>query len=178
MTPDQSRKVGTGVAPASPAPFLTPKPERRRPDSRGSEWNSYRQDRDKEVNVQVLLRCRLVYFYSSFPTSMLLKVQELCEVQEFIFLSKIKLQSNSSIPFKNFRPLSDDEQRLNVPRAVTCNDSKREVTVLQNVANKQVDRVFTFDKVLFLPSTFSSFYFSRNTMLLYIYIYVIISFIL
>lgn len=103
MTPDQSRKVGTGVAPASPAPFLTPKPERRRPDSRGSEWNSYRQDRDKEVNVQVLLRCRLVYFYSSFPTSMLLKVQELCEVQEFIFLSKIKLQSNSSFPFLKFQ---------------------------------------------------------------------------
>lgn len=36
-----------------------------------------------------------------------------------------------------------------MPRAVTCNDSKREVTVLQNVANKQVDRVFTFDKVIF-----------------------------
>lgn len=53
-------------------------------------------------------------------------------------------------------------------RAVTCNDSRREVTVLQNVANKQVDRVFTFDKVLFFLSTFSSSYFSRNTMLLYV----------
>nr|XP_009782178.1 PREDICTED: probable 125 kDa kinesin-related protein [Nicotiana sylvestris] len=46
-----------------------------------------------------------------------------------------------------FRPLNDDEQRINVPKAITCNESKREVSVLQNVANKQVDKVFTFDKV-------------------------------
>ncbi|KAK2657957.1 hypothetical protein Ddye_011009 [Dipteronia dyeriana] len=101
LTPDQPRKVGLGMA-SSPSPFLTPRPERRRQDSRVSEWNSNRQDKDKEVNVQVLLRCR---------------------------------------------PLSEDEQRLNVPRVVSCNEHKREVTVLQNVANKQVDRVFTFDKV-------------------------------
>lgn len=101
LTPDHFRKVGTGVSP-SPAPFFTPRPERRRPDSRGSEWNSNRQDKDKEVNVQVLLRCR---------------------------------------------PLSDDEQRANVPKIITCNENKREVTVLQGLANKQVDRVFTFDKV-------------------------------
>ncbi|KAL6574761.1 hypothetical protein OROMI_012046 [Orobanche minor] len=100
LTPD-SRKVGTGIAP-SPSPFYTPRPERRRPDSRGSDRNSNRQDKDKEVNVQVLLRCR---------------------------------------------PFTDDEQRLNVPKVITCNDSKREVTVSQNVASKQVDRVFTFDKV-------------------------------
>ncbi|XVE96823.1 hypothetical protein REPUB_Repub02eG0256200 [Reevesia pubescens] len=103
LTPDQFRKVGMGggVIP-SPSPFLTPRPERRRADSRGSDWSSNRQDRDKEVNVQVLLRCR---------------------------------------------PLSEDEQRINVPRAISCNENRREVTVLQNVANKQVDRVFTFDKV-------------------------------
>ncbi|CAK9155209.1 unnamed protein product [Ilex paraguariensis] len=101
LTPDQFRKVGMGLAP-SPSPFLTPRPERRRPSSRGIEWNSSRQDKDQEVNVQVLLRCR---------------------------------------------PLNEDEQRLNVPRVITCNEHKREVTVLQSVANKQVDRVFTFDKV-------------------------------
>lgn len=56
LTPD-FRKSGTWMTP-SPAPFLTPRPERRRPDSRGSEWNHNRQDKDKEVNVQVLLRCR------------------------------------------------------------------------------------------------------------------------
>ncbi|XP_027366891.1 kinesin-like protein KIN-5B [Abrus precatorius] len=101
MTPDQSKKVGSGMA-ASPSPFLTPRPERRRPDSRGSDWNSNRHDKDKETNVQVLLRCR---------------------------------------------PLSDDEQRSNVPKVVSCNENKREVTVMQTLANKQVDRVFTFDKV-------------------------------
>ncbi|XP_061351325.1 kinesin-like protein KIN-5B [Gastrolobium bilobum] len=100
-TPDQTKKVGLGMT-ASPSPFLTPRPERRRPDSRGSDWNSNRQDKDKETNVQVLLRCR---------------------------------------------PLSDDEQRSNVPKVVSCNENKREVTVMQTVANKQVDRVFTFDKV-------------------------------
>ncbi|KAK2976567.1 hypothetical protein RJ640_024188, partial [Escallonia rubra] len=101
LTPDQFRKVGMGVAP-SPTPFLTPRPERRRADPRGIDWNSGRLDRDREVNVQVLLRCR---------------------------------------------PSSDDEQRLNVPKVITCNEQKREVTVSQNLANKQVDKVFTFDKV-------------------------------
>ncbi|OIW20314.1 hypothetical protein TanjilG_08288 [Lupinus angustifolius] len=103
VTPDQTKKVGMGITP-SPSPFLTPRPERRRPDSRGSDWNYNRttHDKDKETNVQVLLRCR---------------------------------------------PLSDDEQRLNVPKVVSCNENKREVTVVQTVANKQVDRVFTFDKV-------------------------------
>lgn len=64
LTPD-FRKVGTGMAP-SPSPFLTPRPERRRPDSRGSDWNSNRQDKDKEVNVQVLLRCRWIIGTFSF----------------------------------------------------------------------------------------------------------------
>ncbi|KAL7248280.1 hypothetical protein ACSBR2_003069 [Camellia fascicularis] len=101
LTPDQFRKVGLGVSP-SPSPFYTPRPERRRADSRVFELNSNRQDKEREVNVQVLLRCR---------------------------------------------PLSDDEQRLNVPKVITCNEHKREVNVLQSLANKQVDRVFTFDKV-------------------------------
>ncbi|CAL1399159.1 unnamed protein product [Linum trigynum] len=101
LTPDHFRKSGFGLVP-SPAPFLTPRPERRRPESRSSDLSSNRQDRDKEVNVQVLLRCR---------------------------------------------PLSDEEQRANVPRVISCNENRREVTVLQSVANKQVDRVFSFDKV-------------------------------
>ncbi|KAF7818539.1 kinesin-like protein KIN-5B [Senna tora] len=97
VTPDQSKKVGLGMT-ASPSPFLTPRPERRRTDSRGPDFNSNRLDKDKETNVQVLLRCR---------------------------------------------PLSEDEQKLNVPNVVSCNEHKREVTV----ASKQVDRIFAFDKV-------------------------------
>ncbi|KAL6640614.1 hypothetical protein ACP70R_021737 [Stipagrostis hirtigluma subsp. patula] len=45
------------------------------------------------------------------------------------------------------RPLSDDERRLNTPVVITCNDHKREVSVAQNIANKQIDRTFVFDKV-------------------------------
>ena len=57
LTPDHFRKSGLGVM-ASPTPFLTPRPERRRMDPRAIEWSSNRQDRDREVNVQVVLRCR------------------------------------------------------------------------------------------------------------------------
>ncbi|GAB4833750.1 hypothetical protein Ancab_031999 [Ancistrocladus abbreviatus] len=101
VTPNQFKKVGMGLAP-SPSPFLTPRPERRRLDSRGTELKSSRQDRDGEVNVQVILRCR---------------------------------------------PLGDDEQKISIPKVITCNEPKREVNVSQSIANKQVDRVFTFDKV-------------------------------
>uniref|UniRef100_A0A0D9XAV0 Kinesin-like protein n=1 Tax=Leersia perrieri TaxID=77586 RepID=A0A0D9XAV0_9ORYZ len=68
---------------------------------------SSRQDKEKAVNVQVLLRCR---------------------------------------------PFSDDELRSNAPQVVTCNDFQREVAVTQTIAGKQIDRVFTFDKV-FGPSS-------------------------
>ncbi|XP_071719982.1 kinesin-like protein KIN-5B [Rutidosis leptorrhynchoides] len=102
MTPDHNAKVGVGMT-ANPLPFFTPRPERRRPDSRSIDWGSTRNDKDRgEVNIQVLLRCR---------------------------------------------PLSEDEQKCNVPKVITCNEHKREVSILQNVANKQVDKIFTFDKV-------------------------------
>ncbi|XP_010943824.1 kinesin-like protein KIN-5C isoform X2 [Elaeis guineensis] len=65
-----------------------------------------RHEKDKAVNVQVLLRCR---------------------------------------------PFNDDELRNNAPQVVTCNDYQREVAVTQTIAGKQIDRVFTFDKV-FGPS--------------------------
>lgn len=61
LTPDLSRKVGVGMAP-SPSPFFTPRPERRRAtEPRGIDYNSNRLDKDKEVNVQVLVRCRLAF---------------------------------------------------------------------------------------------------------------------
>ncbi|XP_077241300.1 P-loop containing nucleoside triphosphate hydrolases superfamily protein [Tasmannia lanceolata] len=67
---------------------------------------SGRHEKEKGVNVQVLLRCR---------------------------------------------PFSEDELRNNAPQVVTCNDYQREVSVSQSIAGKQIDRVFTFDKV-FGPS--------------------------
>ncbi|KAL6145941.1 hypothetical protein ACLB2K_056624 [Fragaria x ananassa] len=84
---------------ASPSPFLTPRPEKRRGTL---DLNSNHKDKDKEVNVQVVLRCR---------------------------------------------PLSDDEQKSNVQTVVSCNEQKREVTVVHSLNNKPVDKVFTFDKV-------------------------------
>lgn len=61
-----------------------------------------RQDKEKGVNVQVLLRCR---------------------------------------------PFNDEERKANAPQVISCYDQRREVTVIQNIASKQIDRLFTFDKV-------------------------------
>ncbi|KAK1288108.1 hypothetical protein QJS10_CPB19g00413 [Acorus calamus] len=49
------------------------------------------------------------------------------------------------------RPFNEDELRNNAPQVVTCNEYQREVAVSQHIAGKQIDRVFTFDKV-FGPS--------------------------
>ncbi|KAK2984015.1 hypothetical protein RJ640_024229, partial [Escallonia rubra] len=66
----------------------------------GSSNNKY--DKDKGVNVQVLLRCR---------------------------------------------PMNEDEVRAKTPAAISCNELRREVTVIQNMGSKQIDRTFVFDKV-------------------------------
>ncbi|XP_062210790.1 kinesin-like protein KIN-5B isoform X2 [Phragmites australis] len=44
------------------------------------------------------------------------------------------------------RPLSEEEQRSNVQSAISCNDPKKEVTVLHSLF-KQADKTFAFDKV-------------------------------
>ncbi|PKI49350.1 hypothetical protein CRG98_030278 [Punica granatum] len=63
---------------------------------------SGRHEKEKGVNVQVLLRCR---------------------------------------------PFSEDEKRNCAPEVVRCREYQREVSVSQNIAGKQIDRIFTFDKV-------------------------------
>ncbi|KAK4749918.1 hypothetical protein SAY87_027367 [Trapa incisa] len=63
---------------------------------------SGRHEKEKGVNVQVLLRCR---------------------------------------------PFSEDEKRNGAPEVIKCREYQREVSVSQNIAGKQLDRVFTFDKV-------------------------------
>ncbi|XP_010259969.1 PREDICTED: kinesin-like protein KIN-5D [Nelumbo nucifera] len=45
------------------------------------------------------------------------------------------------------RPLSEDEMRVNTPVVISCNEHRREVSAIQNIANKQIDRTFAFDKV-------------------------------
>lgn len=46
-----------------------------------------------------------------------------------------------------YRPLNEDELRLHTPVVITCNENRREVSAVQNIANKQIDRTFLFDKV-------------------------------
>uniref|UniRef100_A0A0D9VSL0 Kinesin motor domain-containing protein n=1 Tax=Leersia perrieri TaxID=77586 RepID=A0A0D9VSL0_9ORYZ len=114
QTPNPSRRSWVGPA---PLPFLTPRPERRPLELRwadGGSQSSVRRsgvgltggggggsEKDSEVNVQVVLRCR---------------------------------------------PLSEEEQKGNVQSAISCNDLKREVTVLHSIF-KQADKTFIFDKV-------------------------------
>lgn len=49
--------------------------------------------------------------------------------------------------WKFCRPLSDDETRLHTPVVISCNENRREISAVQNIANKQIDRTFAFDKV-------------------------------
>ncbi|CAI9759181.1 unnamed protein product [Fraxinus pennsylvanica] len=71
-------------------------------DLRSEGSMSGKHDKDKGVNVQVIVRCR---------------------------------------------PLSEDEMRMHTPVVISCNDNRREVCAVQNIANKQIDRTFLFDKV-------------------------------
>ncbi|KAG2673632.1 hypothetical protein I3760_13G101000 [Carya illinoinensis] len=68
----------------------------------GDSNSSTKNDRDKGVNVQVLVRCR---------------------------------------------PLSEEELKIHTPVVISCNESRREVSAVQSIANKQIDRTFAFDKV-------------------------------
>ncbi|XP_024968259.1 kinesin-like protein KIN-5D [Cynara cardunculus var. scolymus] len=72
-------------------------------DVRPGEGNiSGKHDREKGVNVQVIVRCR---------------------------------------------PLNDDETKSHTPVVITCTENRKEVCAIQNIANKQIDRSFVFDKV-------------------------------
>lgn len=98
---DSAQRRG-GLVSLSPAqtPRSTDKSSR---DLRSADSNSSsKNDREKGVNVQVIVRCR---------------------------------------------PMNDDELRLHTPVVVSCNEGRREVSAVQNIANKQIDRAFMFDKV-------------------------------
>ncbi|TYG67817.1 hypothetical protein ES288_D05G105900v1 [Gossypium darwinii] len=107
MESSQHQRRGGGFVSLSPSqtPRSNDKPVR---DLRSSDSNSSsKHDKDKGVNVQVILRCR---------------------------------------------PLSAEEMRIHTPVVISCNESRREVCAVQNIANKQIDRTFLFDKV-FGPSS-------------------------
>ncbi|CDP08968.1 unnamed protein product [Coffea canephora] len=106
MESQQHRRGGAGGGNgfASVSPSQTPKSsDKAARDLRSAEGSmSGKHDKDKGVNVQVIVRCR---------------------------------------------PLSDEETRLHTPVVISCNENRREVCAVQNIANKQIDRTFAFDKV-------------------------------
>ncbi|CAL5334847.1 unnamed protein product [Camellia sinensis] len=64
--------------------------------------------------------------------------------------SSIKIDKDDGINVQvvlRCRPLSEDEKRAKMPVAISCNEHKREVSVIQNAANKHLDKSFVFDKV-------------------------------
>ncbi|KVH88474.1 hypothetical protein Ccrd_026745 [Cynara cardunculus var. scolymus] len=95
------RKGGNAI-PSSPS--HTPRSiDKAARDLRLGEGNmSGKNDKEKCVNVQVVVRCR---------------------------------------------PMNADEEKLHTPMVITCSENKREVCAIQNIANKQIDRSFVFDKV-------------------------------
>ncbi|KAK8939766.1 125 kDa kinesin-related protein [Platanthera guangdongensis] len=103
---DSSQKKGSQI-PISPS--QTPRSgDRLSKGSNDSSNNSNsKQDKEKGVNVQVIVRCR---------------------------------------------PLNDGEMRVNTPTVISCNEQHREISAVQSIANKQIDKTFTFDKV-FGPSS-------------------------
>ncbi|KAK6142214.1 hypothetical protein DH2020_000011 [Rehmannia glutinosa] len=64
----------------------------------------------------------------------------------------VSAESTIRIQVLMCRPLSEEEMRLRTPVVISCNDNRREVCAVQNIANKQIDRTFLFDKV-FGPSS-------------------------
>ncbi|PKA46272.1 125 kDa kinesin-related protein [Apostasia shenzhenica] len=97
-----SQRRGSGL-PSSPS--HTRSSEKYGRDLRSGDGNGFlniKQDKEKGVNVQVILRCR---------------------------------------------PLSEEDARLRTPAVISCNEQRREVLASHNVANKQIDKAFVFDKV-------------------------------
>jgi kinesin family protein 11 len=101
---------------------------------------SSRADKEKAVNVQVLLRCRYgLRLRRRWPPPSRGSLPP-------------QIRGPNRLPSR--RPFSDEELRSNAPQVVTCNDYQREVAVTQTIAAKQIDRVFTFDKVRMVAFAF------------------------
>ncbi|KAG0496662.1 hypothetical protein HPP92_001353 [Vanilla planifolia] len=95
------RRGGVLISP-SQAPRISEKFGRENRFADGNVHFGSKLDKEKGVNIQVVLRCR---------------------------------------------PLNDEEVNLRMPAVVTCNELRREVLAIQNIANKQIDKTFVFDKV-------------------------------
>ncbi|GLT33853.1 hypothetical protein SLA2020_084100 [Shorea laevis] len=99
---DSSQQRRGGLVSLSPSQTPRSSDKSARDLRPGDSNSSSKNDKDKGVNVQVIVRCR---------------------------------------------PLSEDEARIRTPVVISCNENRREVCAVQNIANKQIDRTFLFDKV-------------------------------
>ncbi|PAN50296.1 hypothetical protein PAHAL_9G510800 [Panicum hallii] len=117
QTPNPSRRSLVGPA---PMPFLTPRPERRHLEMRWADGGS--QSAVRRSGVGAVAGNGGGWGGGDRDREVNVQVVLRC------------------------RPLSEDEQRANVQSAISCNDPKREVTVLHSLF-KQADKTFTFDKV-------------------------------
>ncbi|KAB5520273.1 hypothetical protein DKX38_024592 [Salix brachista] len=108
MDASSQQRRGGGMVSLSPSPSPSQTPrstDKAARDLRSGDSHSNsstKNDKEKGVNVQVIVRCR---------------------------------------------PLSEDELRIHTPVVISCNEGRREVSAVQNIANKQIDRNFLFDKV-------------------------------
>ncbi|KAF2938627.1 kinesin-like protein KIN-5B [Oryza sativa Japonica Group] len=118
QTPNPSRRSLVGPP---PHPFLTPRPERRQLELRWADGGSQSSARRSGVG--------LTGGGGGGGGGSEMKD---CEANVQVVL--------------RCRPLSEEEQRANVQSAISCDDLKREVTVLHSLF-KQADKTFTFDKV-------------------------------
>ncbi|RLN42152.1 hypothetical protein C2845_PM01G11020 [Panicum miliaceum] len=117
QTPNPIRRSLVGRA---PTPFLTPRPERRHLEMRWADGGS--QSAVRRSGVGAVAGNGGGWGGGDRDREVNVQVVLRC------------------------RPLSEDEQRANVQSAISCNDPKREVTVLHSLF-KQADKTFTFDKV-------------------------------
>ncbi|OEL12845.1 Kinesin-like protein KIN-5B [Dichanthelium oligosanthes] len=117
QTPNPSRRSWVGPA---PMPFLTPRPERRHLEMRWADGGSQSSVRRSGVGA--------VAGNGGGGGG-----------------GERDREVNVQVVLR-CRPLNEDEKRANVKSAISCNDPKREVTVLHSLF-KQADKTFSFDKV-------------------------------
>ncbi|KAL6907643.1 hypothetical protein ACP4OV_002682 [Aristida adscensionis] len=120
QTPNPSRRSLVGPA---PLPFLTPRPERRKLELRWADGGSRSSVRRSGVGSGAA---------AAAGSGGRGGGERDREVNVQVVL--------------RCRPLSEEEQRSSVQNAISCNDPKREVTVLNSLF-KEADKTFTFDKV-------------------------------
>ncbi|KAL9360634.1 hypothetical protein Peur_048757 [Populus x canadensis] len=77
----------------------------------------------------------------------LITQQEICNLRTSISIPTVNMikKKKKRCHFAGHYALQD-ELRVHTPMVITCNEGRKEVSALQNIANKQMDITFLFDK--------------------------------